>query len=404
MGRRMLSECAGPSFRQLSAIVLVLVGCACDDLFQSDDQYTYQSPLETGDGWATASLGDVGMDTLPFVDLMEDLQQQDDHHVHGIVVVKDGMLVFEEYFPGEHLDLSDLNEGYDLAYEDFDRTTLHCLASDSKSVTSILLGIAIDQGLVDGAGESMFSFFPDYSELSDAVKKQITLTHMLAMASGLPWNEGYPYDDPRNDLVAMISSEDPIAYVLSKSTVAAPGTRFIYNSGTTNLLGEVVRRTSDMTLRAFAEQHLFAPLGIDIYEWYGFPNAPEMAVASSTLYLRPRDMAKIGQLYLGGGVWNGTRVVSEDWVAESTREVIDVSASESPGEGYLNGYGLQWWLGTFATGSIDFYTAAGWGGQFIIVVPDHEVVVVITAGDFYDPDYAALLGIVDDYVLHAVQD
>ncbi|UCF21004.1 MAG: serine hydrolase [Gemmatimonadota bacterium] len=392
----------GTPIRLIAVIILLVFGCACDDLFQSDQEYTYRVPQQTGDGWTTASLGDMGMDTVPFIELMNDLQRQDDHPVHGIVVAKDGRLVFEEYFPGEHLDLSNLRDGYDLAYEDFDRNTLHCLASDSKSVTSILLGIAVDEGLIGGADETMFSFFPDYSGLSDAVKKQITLTHMLAMASGLPWNEGYPYADPRNDLVAMINSEDPIGYVLSKSTVAAPGTRFIYNSGTTNLLGEVIRRTSGVTLSAFAEQHLFAPLGISSYEWYGFPNAPEMVVASSTLYLRPRDMAKIGQLYLDGGVWNGTRVVSENWVTASTSEVIDVSTSESPAQGYLNGYGLQWWLGTFDTGDTDFYTAAGWGGQFIIVIPGHEMVVVITAGDFEDPDYDALLGIADDYVLRAL--
>jgi CubicO group peptidase (beta-lactamase class C family) len=201
----------------------------------------------------------------------------------------------------------------------------------------------------------------------------------------------------------MVFSEDPIEYVLSKSTVAAPGAQFIYSSGTTNLLGEVVRRGSGMTLWAFAEQHLFLPLGIDSYQWYGFPNATEMAVASSTLYLRPRAMAKIGQLYLDGGVWKGTRVVSEDWVTASTTKVISVPASENPVPDYLHGYGLQWWLGTFSTGNTDFYTAAGWGGQFIIVIPNRDLVVVITAGDFDHPTYDALLGMVDDYILPAVR-
>jgi CubicO group peptidase (beta-lactamase class C family) len=388
--------------RLLALLALTIVVASCADLLETGDEYTYQAPQQTSDGWEIASLGDVGMDTVPLIDLMNDLRRQDDHYVHGIVVAKDGRLVFEEYFPGEHLDLSNLSDGYDLTYEDFDRNTLHCLASDSKSVTSILLGIAIDKGLVDGTDETMFSFFPEHSNLSDPVKDQITLAHMLAMASGLPWNEGYPYDDPRNDLVSMILSDDPIAYVLGKSTVAAPGTRFIYNSGTTNLLGEVVRRGTDQTLSTFAELHLFAPLGINSYEWYGFPNAPEMAVASSTLYLRPRDMAKIGQTYLNGGVWEGTRVVSEDWVTESTTEIIEVPSSENPVAGYLHGYGLQWWLGTFSTGNTHFYTAAGWGGQFIIVLPDPEMVVVITAGDFDNPDYDALLGIVDDYILRAI--
>jgi CubicO group peptidase (beta-lactamase class C family) len=403
MEKRVLFECLRRSAVLLTAIIFLAIATSCDDVVESGVEYSYQVPQQTSDGWETAALSDVGLDTEPFIELMTGLFVRNDDHVHGILVAKDGKLVFEEYFPGEDLDLSNLSEGIAFAYRDFDRTTLHCLASDSKSVTSVLLGIAIDEGLVGGTDETMFSFFPDYSHHGDPVKNQITLRHMLAMASGLPWNEGYPYDDPRNDLVAMVNSEDPIAYVMGTSTVAAADARFIYNSGTTNLLGEVVSRSSGVTLWAFAEQHLFAPLGINSYEWYAFPNASEMAVASSTLYLRPRDMAKIGQTFLDRGVWNGNRVVSEDWVTASTARVIDVPVSESPVPGYLRGYGLQWWLGTFSTANTDFYTAAGWGGQFTIVIPDHDMVVVITAGDFEDPTYDALLGMVDDYILRALQ-
>jgi CubicO group peptidase (beta-lactamase class C family) len=384
-------------------MALPAVAISCDDVVENGVVYTYHVPQQTSDGWETAALGEVGMDTLPFIELMNQLLRRNDNNVHGILVAREGKLAFEEYFAGEDLDLSHLSDGIAFTYREFDRTTLHCLASDTKSITSVLLGIAIDQGLIAGTAETMFSFFPDHSNLSDAAKGQITLDDMLAMASGLPWTEDYPFDDLRNDLTAMVFSEDPIAYVLSKSTVATPGAQFIYNSGTTNLLGEVVRRASDVTLWEFAEQHLFGPLGIATYEWYPFPNASQMAVASSTLYLRPRDMAKIGQTYLNAGLWNGGRVVSDDWVTRSTTKVIDVPASENPVPGYLHGYGRQWWLGTFPATNTDFYTAAGWGGQFISVIPECDMVVVITAGDFDHPTYDALLGMVDDYVLAAVR-
>ena len=236
---------------------LVLVGTACDDSTGIADNYSYQAPPQTNDGWQTASLGDAGMDTAAFVDLMNGLVHRNDDDVHGIVVARGGRLVFEEYLSGEDLDLSNLSDGIAFTYEEFDRNSLHCLASDTKSVTSLLLGIAIDQGLIAGTDETMFSFLPEYANLSDATKAQITLADMLAMASGLPWNEDYPFDDIRNDLTAMVFSEDPIAYVLGKSTVAAPGAQFIYNSGTTNLLGEVVSRASDVTLWAFAEQSTY---------------------------------------------------------------------------------------------------------------------------------------------------
>lgn len=403
MENRVLARWAGISSWLLTATALPAVVISCDDVVENGVVYTYRVPQQTSDGWETAALGEVGLDTVPFIELMNELLNRNDRHVHGIVVARDGKLAFEEYFPGEDLDLSHLSDGIAFIYREFDRTTLHCLASDTKSITSVLLGIAIDEGLVEGLDATLFSFFPDYSNLSDATKSQITLAHMLAMASGLPWNEDYPFDDIRNDLTAMVFSEDPIAYVLSKSTVAAPGAQFIYNSGTTNLLGEVVRRASDVTLWEFAEQHLFGPLGIGTYEWYPFPNASEMAVASSTLYLRPRDMAKIGQTYLNAGLWNGGRVVSEDWVIGSTTHAIDVPASENPVPAYLHGYGRQWWLGTFPATNTDFYTAAGWGGQFIIVIPEYDMVVVITAGDFDHPTYDALLGMVDDYLVTAVR-
>jgi CubicO group peptidase (beta-lactamase class C family) len=381
-----------------TALFILVTACSIMGRYSS---YQYQVPLQTEDGWQTASLDEVGMDTERIATFMNDLASYPDHWIHGVLVIKDGKLVFEEYFQGRDLDLSDLDGKLDFRTEDFDRETLHSAASVTKSVTAVLMGIAIDQGLIAGTDENLFSFFPDCEHLNDPVKSQITLAHMLSMGSGLPWTEAYSYDDPRNDLTAMISSEDPIAYVLQKETVADPGQKFIYNSGTTNLLGEIIRRKSGMTLADYAEQYLFAPLDIYTYEWYPFPSKPEMMVASSTLYLRPRDMAKIGQLYLDGGMWQGTKVVSEDWVSQSTRKVIGMVASESPIPTLNPAYGYQWWLGTFPTGATETYFAAGYGGQFIFVLPEPEMVVVFTAGGFEDGNYDALLQIVNDYILPA---
>ncbi|UCD45611.1 MAG: serine hydrolase [Candidatus Bathyarchaeota archaeon] len=357
--------------------------------------YSYRVPKQTGDEWETASLGDVGMDEAPITDLMNTLSSLDGHPVHGIVVIKDGRLVLEEYFSGEDLDLTD---GLNFVHKDFDRDTLHCQASASKSVTSILLGIAIDEGHVRGVNETILSFFLEHSDLKDGDKDGITLEHMLSMSSGIPWDESYPYTDPRNDLNKQFYSDDPIRCVLEMPVVAEPGEEFIYNSGTTNVLGDVVRRSTSMTLAEFAEQHLFAPLGITSYDWIGFPSEPQIAVASSTLYLRPRDMAKIGQLYLRNGVWEGERVVSESWVAESIRESIQVPPSKNPIRGLIEGYGYQWWRGTFSNGDIETYFAAGWGGQFIFVLPEVDMVVVLTGGQF-EGDYQGFHDAINDYVL-----
>ena len=381
-------------------VICMPLFCSCNSGSTQKGGYTYKIPEQT-EGWETASLDDVGMDTGQMVDFMNGLAKYPDHWIHSVIVIKDRKLVFEAYFSGQDMDLSDLGNGLAYADRDFNRDTLHSVASVSKSVTSILLGIAIDDGILPGIHETMFSYFPDYANYSDATKRQITIEDMLSMTSGLPWTEAYPYDDPRNDLGSMVFSDDPISYILEKTTIAAPGTQFIYNSGTANLLGEIIKRASGMSLADYAESRLFAPLGIDSYEWYSFPSAPGMTVASSTLYLRPRDMAKIGQLYLDDGVWNGTRVVSHDWVSQSTHEAVGLVASESPVPGLNPAYGYLWWLGTFSTGDTKTFFAAGHGGQFIFVFPELEMVVVFTAGGFEERNYAPVIQIVNDYILPA---
>ena len=156
--------------------------------------------------------------------------------------------------------------------------------------------------------------------------------------------------------------------------VSEPGTDWYYNGGNTNLLGEVIREATGLRIDDFAAEHLFAPLGITDYEWDHI-NA-DVIHASGNLHLRPRDMAKLGYLYLNGGVWRGERIVSEAWIAGSTRKHVSHSAT--------NGYGYQWWLETYRVDStsIDSYYAAGWGGQRIVVFPSLDMVVVLTGGNY----------------------
>ncbi len=360
-------------------VILILASCeAAVWPISPASGYSYQTPEQVDDGWETASLSDVGIRAGPLVQLMDDLLRREDHYYHSILIVKDGKLVFEEYFSGEDVDFS----RYDFARAapvDFDRDTTHCQASVTKSVTSILVGIAIDKGFIQGVDERLISFFPEYADLSDRYKDQITIAHMLAMATGIPWDESYPYADPRNDLNRMWHHREPVRAVLEMAVVAEPGTTFLYNSGTTNLLGEIVRRTSGLSLVDFAEQYLFAPLGITSYQWVGFEHDPEMAFASSGLYLRPRDMAKIGQLVLQEGVWNGRQVVSSEWIKASVEESAPISTQMRQWF-HTSGYGYLWWLEEYPSGSIEAYSARGHGLQFIVVLPKVNMVVVFTGG------------------------
>ena len=384
--------------RYVAILLFLFIVLACDNSTDPSDnqgEYIYQVPAQADDGWETASITDAGMNPLPLIIMMNELLNRNDHYVHGILIIKDGKLVFEEYFSGEDLNFTG---GY--VHKNFDRNTLHFQASVTKSFTSALVGIAIDRGLINGVDEKMFSFFPEYQYLSNEEKDKITLAHMLAMASGIPWDESTPYSDPRNDVRQLFISSDPIRYVLAKPLAAPPGTQFDYNSGTTCVLGEIVKKQSELSLKTFAERHLFTPLGISDYQWQMLPN--NVTFASGGLYLRPRDMAKLGQLYLQKGVWNGESVISQEWVEASAQSFISVPSSENPMPGFIEEYGYQWWLGTFAKGNTHTYFAAGWGGQYIYVLPDLEMVVVLTAGAYEAGDYGVFYSIVNDYILNSV--
>ena len=159
-----------------------------------------------------------------------------------------------------------------------------------------------------------------------------------------------------------------------------------------------------MSLVEFAERHLFAPLGISSYEWVGFEHDPDMALASSGLYLRPRDMAKIGQLYLQGGIWNGERIVSQEWVQRSVERTVSIPAS-ARGSDHASGYGYQWWLEEYRSGEIEAYSARGHGLQFIVVFTDLNMVVVFTGGAWSISPFNASIKynqIIEEYILPAV--
>lgn len=342
-------------------------------------QPEYVVPVETDDGWETASLSDKGMDPEPFVRLLNRLHNTGGHLIHSILVVKDGVLVFEAYFDGSDFNMFDENitTSCVLCMEEkhFTEDELHYTASVTKSVTSMLVGIAMDHRYISGTDAPMFSFFPDYEHLRTPEKDRITIHHMLSMTSGLPFDEtSYPIANPRNDAHQLFVTDDPVAFTLSQDLFAAPGTAYEYNSGTTVLLGEIIRRVTGQAVRAFAEEHLFGPLGITSYRWADCFGAPDVNFASGGLYLRPRDMAKIGQLMLQDGVWNGSRVLSSDWVQRSVEVAIPLY------DGSTYGYGYQWRLRR--PGGVAGFYAAGWGSQYIAVFPELNIVFVQTGGRY----------------------
>jgi CubicO group peptidase (beta-lactamase class C family) len=352
---------------------------------------TYRAPEQTDDGWQMVSLDEVGIDQAEIDQAVALVQDNTYQNVHAILIVKDGKLAFETYFSGYTWDYN--GDQYRGEYVDFDRDTLHNLASVTKSFTSALIGIAIDKGFIQSVDEKVCDFFPGYANLCDEGKKRITLEHLLTMTSGLQWNEmEVPLSDTHNDLIQLFLVPDPIGYILAKPIVSEPGTDWYYSGGNTNLLGEVIREATGLRMDDFAAQYLFAPLGITDYEWDHIN--PDVIHASGNLELRPRDMAKLGDLYLNGGVWNGERVLSEEWIEASTKEY-----ASTPWE---DGYGYQWWRKTYRSEnvSVDAFYANGWGGQRITVFPSLDMVVVFTGGNYVGQE--PVDEIITRYILPAV--
>ena len=356
-----------------AAFICSVFSCSADNGIESTRKpqprspgitYSYQKPVELGDGIETAALADVSIDSTKLYSMMNDLLNSEDHGIHSILIFKEDKLVFEEYFAGTDLYTP---------YQQFGPDIVHGLASVTKSFTSAMMGIAIDEGFIEGVDKKMFSFFPEYDHLNSEEKDSITLHHLLSMTSGLEWEENaYPFTDSRNDLIRFNTSTDPIGFYLAKPLLHTPGTTFKYSGGGVNVLGSIISRESGMSLESFSQQYLFDKLGINDFTWIKIQPSG-LTYVSGDLHIRPRAMGKFGLLFLNNGNWKGEQVISQQWVEDSTK-----------GHSLGDAYGYLWWRDRFPIGneSIESFYAGGWGGQFIFVMKDLGLVLVFTGGNF----------------------
>jgi len=300
------------------------------------------SPWPTA-GWKTSTPEEQGMDSRKLAGALDFLKTYEPN-IHSLLVVRNGVLVAEAYF------------------HPFPPESRHDVASVTKSVTSTLVGIAVRKGLIKSVEEPVLGFFPEYAPANlDDRKKSITLRDLLAMRSGLQCVAS-PTEET---LMRMIASPDWIRFMLDLPMAAKPGEVFVYNSGGVHLLSAVIRKATGRSALDFAKDELFGPLGITDARWPADPLRGDNH-GWGDLQLRPRDLAKIGYLFLNKGAWDGKTIVTPEWVAAAT----------SPFPGALqDNYGRLWWLNK------DYgYSARGRGGQYIYVVPRTNLVVVMTGG------------------------
>ena len=306
--------------------------------------------------WPVSTPEKEGFDAAALAGLVADIRQ--DRllpWLHYLVIVRHGRLVLEENFHG------------------WGPGKVHTLQSVSKSFTSALVGIAIARGEFKGVDEKVLDFFPDLKGIAnlDERKAAMRLEDILTMRTGTDYHEDGP-DSPHYQLNRLTTGWDK--FYLDRPMIAAPGTSFRYDSGGVILISAMLKRRTGMHALEYAKRYLFKPLGIEQLFWVG--NAEGHTHTGGGLNLAARDAAKLGQLYLNEGRWGDVQVLPEEWVEESLKMHVDLTVAGQP----PSGYGYLWWVwapdGRGKTGEYIF-AARGRGGQYVIVVPEYDMVVAM---------------------------
>jgi CubicO group peptidase (beta-lactamase class C family) len=334
-------------------------------------------------GWPTSSPEAVGLEPRALQALDREIAAGQYGYVDGIVLIRHGRIAFERRYAHDYDALfagkgpPGLYNYYDPEWHPFyKRTALHTMQSVSKSVTSALIGIAIERGEIPHVDVSVLRYFPQRTLPPDPRRERMLLWNVLTMTTGIRWDESSAsYTESQNNCAQMEATDDWIRYVLEQPMAADPGVRFVYNSGATELLSYLIEKTTGRKADDYAREHLFAPLGIEHYAWKRTPLG--LADTEGGLYLQPRDLAKLGYLYLHEGMWDGKRILPAIWVQQSTRWIVDADR-------YDAGYGYQWWvLARKGEASYEAYAALGYGGQYLIVVPRLDLIAVVTGWNIY---------------------
>jgi CubicO group peptidase (beta-lactamase class C family) len=389
---KQLRSNAKPVGAQGSWLAFLLFMMPLASIAQSASPPDCGTPLATTDGWAVASPEAVGLAPSTLCGIAPRFGTWKEANVHSVLVVRHASLVYERYFagPDEHL-------GHAVGTVKFDASTKHDLRSITKSVTALVLGIAIGKGQIDGIDRPVLTMFPEYADLRTPEKDRITLRHLLTMSQGLTWNEDIPYSNPANSETQMDEAPDPVRYSLAQPVQQPPGQVFNYSGGSATIVGALLRKATGQDLDTLARTELFEPLGITDFEWVRLRSGAP--AAASGLRLRPRDTAKIGQLVLGRGAWQGRQVVPADWIQAATTPAINAPL--------LWFYGYQFWLGrSLVRGrEVEWALGMGYGGQRLFIVPSLDLVVLVHAGLYGSPIQGAVpLEVLNRYVLAAVSE
>jgi CubicO group peptidase (beta-lactamase class C family) len=349
------------------AVVLFAVALFClHASAQKQTPHDNFAPESRPDGWVTGDIGPAGLDRASLTRMEAAIAGGEFKKIGSILIARHGKLVYEAYFEGTAYDLRDTR-------------------SATKSITSMLTGIALDQHLLPGLNAKVVGYFPEKQPLAnpDPRKDAITVEDVLTMSSLLECDDWNDYSRSNEERMYLI--EDWVKFFLDLPIKGFPpwktkpqdspfGRSFSYCTAGITTLGGVLEKATNTKLADFATKNLFGPLGIQHVQWAYSPLG--LAQGGGGLQLESRDLLKLGQLYLNGGSWNGKRIVPESWVKSSTQPHVQIDNSTK--------YGYLWWLKDFKAGqrSHSAYFMSGNGGNKVAVFPDLDMVVVITSTNY----------------------
>ncbi len=324
--------------------------------------YKYTKPESVQ--FKTSSLSDVNMNTEIISNLIQKINNGNFGEINSILIYKNHKLVLEEYFNG------------------FNHTKLHHIQSCTKSITSLLIGITIDMGFIKSVDEKVVKYLPEF-KFADGWEN-ISIKNLLTMSSGVEWI--------KKDHNSIWDKDEGVASILHKPIVVSPGTKFDYNSAM-QVLAKVIENATRTDLIKFAKENLFTPLNIKEFKWEK-SDIDSLPLCNGALFLLPIDLLKIGQLILQKGKFNNKQVISENWIHESTKVQIKVPNNRGDNYGYL------WWISTKGERKV---FAHGIGGQFIFIIPQHNLIVVTTGNNIYNNKRLASFEMLNDYILQSMK-
>ncbi len=351
-------------------ILPVVAGCS-----SPEETYTPVTPdYWPTEDWRTSTPEEQGMDPEMLNEGIKYINNEG-LEVHSFIVIRHGYIFIEEYWGR------------------YEKNTRHVLQSVTKSYISALIGIAMKEGYIESLDKKMVDFFPGRTiQNLDSRKETITLEDMLMMTDGLEWPEwGIPYDDERNIARQMAYEEDPVQFVLDRPMANEPGAVLNYNSGISHLLSAIISQTTGEGTLNFAKEYLFEPIGItSVILWMS--DSQGLRFGGWGLSLAPRDMAKLGLLYLQNGAWDGNQIIPTDYITASVESYYYWEPEA--------GYGYHWWTAP----ELGCYFALGVGGQFVGVFPELDMVVVVTANIDEVIMMERYYTIVEQYILESIID